>query len=352
MNAFTYLRAEDLRTALQEVAGNGHAKFIAGGTNLIDLMKENVERPSRLIDINRLALTRIQPNAGGGITIGALVTNTNLAYHEIIEQRYPLVSKAILSGASPQLRNMATTGGNLLQRTRCVYFYDTATPCNKREPGTGCAALHGINKNHAILGTSEHCIATHPSDMCVAFAALEAVVQVTGPNGDRAIPFADFHRLPEDSPHLDTNLRPDEIITSVDLPANGFAEHHSYLKIRERTSYAFALVSVAAALELDGDTIREARLTLGGVAHKPWRDPTAERLLQGQPATKENFRRAAEVLLHGARGFGQNDFKIELAKRAVVRALRQAAYQTDYHFFQTVQHGPTRANAADQGENA
>jgi xanthine dehydrogenase YagS FAD-binding subunit len=346
VNSFTYTRAGDVADAVREVAANGGTKFIAGGTNLIDLMKENVERPTRLVDINRLALRDVRPGPGGGLRIGALVTNTDVAYNPEVERRYPLLSKAILSGASPQLRNMATTGGNLLQRTRCPYFYDTATPCNKREPGTGCSAIAGFNKNLAILGTSEHCIATHPSDMCVALAALEAVVQVTGPGGDRAIPFAEFHRLPGDTPHLDTNLGADEIITAVDLPDKGFAEHHTYLKVRERTSYAFALVSVAAALAMDGETVKEARLGLGGVAHKPWRDRQAEALLHGQRATPDNFRRVAESLLRGAKGFGHNDFKIELVKRAIVRALTQAAFKTGFHFFQTVQHGPTRADGA------
>ena len=240
MNRFTYSRADDVAAAVREAASDGAAKFIAGGTNLLDLMKENVERPNRLIDINRLPLAEIRPGPDGGLRLGALVTNTDVAYHPEVERRYPLVSKAILSGASQQLRNMATTGGNLMQRTRCVYFYDTATPCNKREPGTGCSAITGLNKNHAILGTSEHCIATHPSDMCVALVALDAVVQVTGPGGDRAIPIADFHRLPGDTPQRDTNLAAGEIITAVDLPARGFPEHHTYLKVRERTSYASA----------------------------------------------------------------------------------------------------------------
>ena len=349
MNRFTYSRADDVAAAVREVASDGAAKFIAGGTNLLDLMKENVERPNRLIDINRLPLAEIRPGPDGGLRLGALVTNTDVAYHPEVERRYPLVSKAILSGASQQLRNMATTGGNLMQRTRCMYFYDTATPCNKREPGTGCSAITGLNKNHAILGTSEHCIATHPSDMCVALVALDAVVQVTGPGGDRAIPIADFHRLPGDTPQRDTNLAAGEIITAVDLPARGFPEHHTYLKVRERTSYAFALVSVAAALEMEGDTIREARLALGGVAHKPWRDRQAEALLHGQRATRDTFRQVAEALLRDARGFGHNDFKIELAKRAVVRALTQAAFHTDHHFFQLVQHGPTRSVAAERG---
>src|SRR5438067_3293965 len=228
MNAFSYTRAGDVATAVREAAADGAARFIAGGTNLIDLMKENVERPSRLIDINRLPLAEIQPGPDGGLRLGALVSNTDVAYNEQVERRYPLLSKAILAGASPQLRNMATVGGNLMQRTRCYYFYDTATPCNKREPGTGCPAINGFNRIHAILGTSEHCIAVHPSDMCVALAALEAVVRVTGPNGERAIPFAKFHRLPGDTPQLDTNLHAEEIITAVDLPAKGFAEHHAY----------------------------------------------------------------------------------------------------------------------------
>src|SRR5947209_19748345 len=291
---FQYAQPNDVADAVRQIAADPTAKFMAGGTNLIDLMKENVERPSRLIDISRLPLAKIRPTADGGVRLGALVTNTDVAYHPDVERRYPLLSKAILAGASPQLRNMATVGGNLMQRTRCYYFYDTATPCNKREPGTGCSAVHGFNRIHAILGTSEHCIAVHPSDMCVALAALEAVVRVTGPGGERAIPFAEFHRLPADTPHLDTNLADDEIITAVDLPAKGFPEHHAYLKIRERTSYAFALVSVAAALEMDGDAITEARLALGGVAHKPWRVRDAEALLTRQDATPDNFRRAAD----------------------------------------------------------
>jgi xanthine dehydrogenase YagS FAD-binding subunit len=325
MNSFAYTRAGDVATAISEMAKDGAAKFIAGGTNLLDLMKENVERPSRLIDITRLPLNRIEAMQNGGLRIGALVTNTDVAYHEQVETRYPLLSKAILAGASPQLRNMATMGGNLMQRTRCYYFYDTATPCNKREPGTGCAAIDGFNRIHAILGTSKHCIAIHPSDMCVALAALEAVVRVTGKEGDRAIPFADFHRLPGDTPQMDTNLGADEMITAVDLPAIGFAAHHTYLKVRDRASYAFALVSVAAALDMDGDSIKEARLALGGVAHKPWRDTEAEAMLIGQRATTENFQTVADSIVREAKGFAHNSFKIELAKRAVVRALRQAS---------------------------
>ncbi len=325
MNSFTYIRVDNIAAAVREAGADGSAKFIAGGTNLLDLMKENVERPLRLIDITRLPLAEIQPGADGGLRLGALVSNTDVAYHPQVERRYPLLSKAILAGASPQLRNMATVGGNLMQRTRCYYFYDTATPCNKRDPGKGCAALHGFNRIHAILGASEHCIATHPSDMCVALAALEASVRVTGPRGDRVIPFDEFHRLPGGTPHIDTNLRPGEMITAVDLPARGFAGYYAYLKIRDRRSYAFALVSVAAGLEMDGHTIKEARLALGGVAHKPLRNHQAEELLSGQPATPESFGRAAEALLRDAKGSGGNNFKIELAKRAIVRALSQAA---------------------------
>ena len=325
MNPFAYTRANDVASAIREKAADGAAKFIAGGTNLIDLMKENVERPSRLIDITHAPLKQICATEDGGLRVGALATNMDVAYNKEVEQRYPLLAKAILAGASPQLRNMATVGGNLMQRTRCCYFYDTATPCNKREPETGCSAIAGFNRAHAILGTSGHCIATHPSDMCVALAALEAVVHVTGPGGERTIPFAEFHRLPGDTPHIDTNLRVDEIITSVDLPAKGFSQHYSYLKVRDRASYAFSLVSVAAALDMDGEKITEARIALGGVAHKPWRHERAETLLLGKQATTDNFQRVADALLHGAKGFGHNDFKIELAKRALVRALSQAA---------------------------
>jgi xanthine dehydrogenase YagS FAD-binding subunit len=326
MNRFTYTRAEDVAGALREIAAVSGARFIAGGTNLIDLMKKNVERPTRLIDISRLRLGEIRPGEAGGLRLGALATNTDVAYNEEVGRRYPLLSKAILAGASAQLRNMATVGGNLLQRTRCCYFYDTATPCNKREPGAGCSAIAGFNRAHAILGTSGRCIASHPSDMCVALAALEAVVRVTGAGGERVIPFSGFHRLPGDTPQTDSNLRADEIITAVDLPVGGFAEHHAYLKVRDRASYAFAIVSVAAALEMEGKIILEARLALGGVAHKPWREEETEKLLNGKSAGPENFRRAAEAMLRNAKGFGSNDFKIELARRVIVRALHQAAF--------------------------
>src|SRR5262249_21955102 len=318
----------DVADAVRLIAADPEARFIAGGTNLLDLIKENVARPSRLIDITHLPLHEVEEAKDAGLRIGALVPNSDLAWHPEIESRYPLLASAILAGASAQLRNMASTGGNLLQRTRCVYFYDTTTPCNKREPGSGCAAIHGVNRMHAILGTSEHCIATHPSDMCIALAALDARVQVAGGPGERTIPFEHFHRLPGDTPDLDANLRADEIVTTVELPKKGFAQHYTYLKIRDRLSYAFALVSVAAALEFEDGNIAEARLALGGVAHKPWRDREAEASLQGKRPTAKNFARAAEAALHGARGFDHNDFKIELARRAIVRALGQAARGT------------------------
>ena len=328
MNSFEYTRPVDVVDAVRQIAADPAAKFIAGGTNLIDLMKENVARPSRLIDITRLPLGKIEETTDGGLRIGALVANSDLAYDPRIEARYPLLGSAILAGASQQLRNMASTGGNLLQRTRCLYFYDTSTPCNKREPGSGCSAIGGINRMHAILGTSEHCIATHPSDMCVALAALDARVLATGTGGQRSIAFGDFHRLPGNTPQTDTNLRVDEIITAIELPPKGFAKNYSYLKIRDRLSYAFALVSVAVGLEIEGDSINDARLALGGVAHKPWRDREVEAQLCGASPTRESFARAAETLLRGARGFGHNDFKIELARRAIVRTLGQAARGT------------------------
>jgi xanthine dehydrogenase YagS FAD-binding subunit len=325
---FQYARAGDVADAVRLISADPSAKFIAGGTNLIDLMKEDVERPSRLIDISRLPLTSVERTASGGLRIGALVPNSDLAYHPLVEQHYPLLASAILAGASPQLRNMASTGGNLLQRTRCYYFYDTATPCNKRDPGSGCSAINGLNRMHAILGTSEACIATHPSDMCVALAALEARIHVAGPSGERTLAISDFHRLPEDTPHVDTNLHSNEIVTAVELPPQGFNVHYTYLKIRDRLSYAFALVSIAAALELDGTTIKEARLALGGVAHKPWRNPAAESALRGQAANRATFSDAADIMLHDAKGYAHNAFKIDLAHRGIVRALTQAAQGT------------------------
>ena len=328
MTPFHYARATDVADAIRQIAADPSAKFIAGGTNLIDLIKYDVEGPARLIDISQLPLKSVEETANGSLLIGALVPNSDLAYHPLIEQRYPLLASAILSGASQQLRNMASTGGNLLQRTRCLYFYDTATPCNKRQPGSGCSAIDGVNRINAVLGTSEACIATHPSDMCVALAALEATVHVVGPAGARTIAFSDFHRLPDNIPQRDTNLEPDEIVTAIELPPKGFSANYSYLKIRDRLSYAFALVSVAAALELDGDTIKEARLALGGVAHKPWRVSTAEIVLRGQRADASAFAQAADIMLRGAKGYGHNAFKIGLARRAIVRTLSQAAQGT------------------------
>ena len=325
---FEYARASDVADAVRQIAADPEAKFIAGGTNLIDLMKYDVARPMRLIDITHLPLKTVEETASGGLRIGALVPNSDLAYHPVVEKRYPLVSSALLAGASQQLRNMASTGGNLMQRTRCFYFYDVATPCNKREPGSGCSAINGINRINAILGTSEACIATHPSDLCVALAALEAKVHVAGPAGERTVAFSDFHRLPGDTPEIDTNLKANEIITAVELPAQGFVKNYSYLKIRDRLSYAFALVSVAAALELEGGQIKEARLALGGVAHKPWRNPEAEAALRGRPAKSDAFAQAAEILLRGAKGFSHNAFKIDLARRAIIRTLTQAANGT------------------------
>jgi len=325
---FQYARAHDVADAVRLMAADPAAKFIAGGTNLIDLMKEDVERPSRLIDISRLPLKTVEQTPGGGVRIGAVVPNSDLAYHPLIAQRYPMPAAAIIAGASAQLRNMASTGGNLIQRTRCYYFCDIATPCNKRAPGSGCSAIKGMNRTHAILGASEACIATHPSDMCVALAALDAKVHVTGPSGERTIAFADFHRLPEDTPQRDTNLQPNEIVTAVELPPQGFAANYTYLKLRDRLSYAFALVSIAAALELDGRTIKEARLALGGVAHKPWRNTAAEATLRGQTADPAAFIHAADVLLRDAKGYEHNSFKIELARRGIVRALTQAAQGT------------------------
>ncbi|MGE7417318.1 FAD binding domain-containing protein [Methylobacterium tarhaniae] len=327
MNRFEYTRAGTVQEAVQVLAADPAARFIAGGTNLVDLMKYNVERPGRLVDITRLPLDEIVQHEGG-LRLGALVPNATVAYDPLVNERYPLLASALLAGASPQLRNAATTGGNLLQRTRCYYFYDEGTPCNKREPGSGCPAMTGVNRIHAILGASETCIATHPSDMCVALAALNATVQVEGPNGRRGIPFGEFHRLPGDAPQTDTTLRHGEIVLSVDLPDEDFSRHYTYLKLRDRLSYAFALVSVAAALEMDGDTIRTARLALGGVAHKPWRNAEAEARLQGRPATPETFREAADVILAEARPYSHNAFKVELARRAIVRGLRQAAAGT------------------------
>ena len=297
---------------MSAIAAKPHAKFLGGGTNLIDLMKMGVETPAQLIDINRLPLAQVEELPDGkGVRIGALARNSDVAEHPLIQQRYPVLSQAFLAGASPQLRNMATVGGNLLQRTRCYYFYDPAFPqCNKRNPGSGCGAIKGFNRIHAILGQSEQCIATHPSDMNVALAALEAVVRVQGPKGEREIPFADFHRLPGSTPNVETNLQPDELITAVDLPALPFATRSHYLKMRDRASYAFALVSVAAALELDaGRKIKEARIALGGVAHKPWRAQKPSSSSSDKDGGRKNFRAAAEAALAAAKGYEHNDSK-------------------------------------------
>ena len=326
MNRFSYSRAADVAEAVR--SGGADARFLAGGTNLVDLMKENVEQPARLVDVNRLPLNRIEELPDGGLRLGALATNADTAYDDRVATRYPLLASAILAGASPQLRNAATNGGNLNQRTRCYYFYDTATPCNKRMPGSGCSAIGGLNRIHAILGASDACIATHPSDMCVALAALDASVRVSGPAGDRTIRIADYHRLPGDEPQRDNTLDPGELVTAIDLPAQDFSANYTYLKLRDRLSYAFALVSVAVALKMDGGTIGEARIALGGVAHKPWRAHSAEGLLNGNPPSPANFGAAADALLQGAVGQGKNDFKIPLARKAIVRALQQAAAGT------------------------
>jgi xanthine dehydrogenase YagS FAD-binding subunit len=323
MRPFQYVRATDEHAAVQ-AASRSQAKYLAGGTNLIDLMKEDVERPSTLVDITRLTLNNIQATATG-VSIGALAHNTETANHAIVRQHYPLLTQAILAGATAQLRNMATNGGNLNQRTRCQYFYEVGMPCNKREPGSGCGAIGGINRMHAIFGASEKCIAVHPSDMSVALAALDAVVHVTGPSGERTIPFADYHRLPGDTPEKDNNLAPGELVTSIEIPKNGFATNSYYLKVRDRSSYAFALVSVAAALDLRGKRIQTARIAMGGVAHKPWRALAAEKMLTGKDATEANFRAAAEAEMANAKPQEYNKFKVELGRRAIIRALTRAA---------------------------
>ena len=328
MNRFEYVRANSVSDAIKALAGAPDSQVLAGGTNLVDLMKYEVAKPSRIVDINRLPLRTIEETEAGGLKIGALVSNSDLAWDPRVVKRYPLLGSAILAGASPQLRNAATTGGNLLQRTRCFYFYDPSTRCNKRAPGTGCAAITGINRNHAILGASENCIAVHPSDMCVALAALDAIVHLEGPAGRRSIAFDAFHRLPADEPQHDNTMQPGELITAVELPASNFGKNYTYLKVRDRLSYAFALVSVAAALKLEGGAIIEARLALGGVAHKPWRDRGVEEWMRGKQPNEATFAHCARDVLREARGAGQNDFKVELARRAIVRALRQAAAGT------------------------
>jgi xanthine dehydrogenase YagS FAD-binding subunit len=330
MRPFRYVRASDPNAAAAAgaVAANPQAKFLAGGTNILDLMKEDVERPNELVDLTRLNLSEIKPIRGdrGGISIGALATNTDTANHPLIRNNYPLLTQAIVAGASAQLRNMATNGGNLLQRTRCQYFYDTAMPCNKREPGTGCGAREGLNRIHAIFGWSEKCVATYPGDMANALYALDAVVRVRDAGGrERTIPVNDFHRLPGDTPEKDNNLQHGELIVAIELPKSNFAKNSYYLKVRDRASYAFALVAVAAALDLDGGTIRQARVVLGSVAHKPWRSREAEAALSGNPASVESFQRAAEAALRDAKPLAHNAYKVELGKRAIVRALMRAS---------------------------
>jgi xanthine dehydrogenase YagS FAD-binding subunit len=326
MRAFDYQAVAAQEAAL--AALEPEAKLIAGGTNLLDLMKGNVMQPARLVDINALPLASIEEMPGGGLRLGAMARNADTAHHPLVRSRYPLVSAAILAGASPQVRNMASNGGNLMQRTRCLYFYDAGVPCNKREPGSGCPAIHGLARQHAILGASEHCIATHPSDLCVALAALDATVLARSTRGERTIPMANFHRLPGDRPEQDTTLAPDELITHIALPPTRFDKHATYLKLRDRASFAFALVSVAAALDIGPDgRIREARLALGGVAAKPWRDREAEAMLSGREPVAASFAPVADHLLRDARSYGAgegNAFKIPLAKRAVVRALEMA----------------------------
>jgi len=327
MIRFDYARPGDVAEAVRGGAGD-HVAYLAGGTNLIDLMKENVARPLEVVDINRLPLAQITDREDGGLRLGALATNADTAYDERVQARYPLLASAILAGASPQLRNAATNGGNLNQRTRCYYFYDVDTPCNKRVPGQGCGAIVGVNRIHAILGASDQCIATHPSDMCVALAALDAQVQVTGPDGGRTIAFADYHRLPGDEPWRDNTLKQGELVTAIDLPAEDFSTNYTYLKLRDRLSYAFALVSVAVAMRLEGDRIADVRIALGGVAHKPWRRIEAEEAIKNERPSDTVFDTAARALLAGAVGQGDNSFKIGLAHKAIVRALAQAAAGT------------------------
>lgn len=328
MRPFKYTKVVDVANATKKIAANANAKFLAGGTNLIDLMKEDVEQPDELIDISNLKLAAIKrimigPNRNG-ISLGSLGKNSEAANHTFIKQNYPLLTQAILAGASAQIRNMATNGGNLNQRTRCPYFYEAAMPCNKREPGTGCSALQGVNKLHAIFGWSDKCVAVHPSDMCVALAALDAVVKVQGATGERSIAFTDYHRLPGDTPERDNNLNPDDLIIAIEIPANNFASKSYYLKVRDRSSYAFALVSVAAALETTGTEIRQARIALGSVAHKPWRAVTAEKFLAGKNATETTFKEAAAIAMKDAKPLEHNLYKVELTSKAIVRALLQA----------------------------
>jgi xanthine dehydrogenase YagS FAD-binding subunit len=321
MHPFSFTTAESATAALRLAADDPGARYLAGGTTLVDLMKLEVERPTQLIDITGLPLTEVTTLHNGALRVGAMVRNSDLAHNEDVRRRYPMLSQALLAGASGQLRNMATTGGNLLQRTRCPYFRDTAMPCHKREPGTGCSALHGENRGHAVLGTSEACIATHPSDMAVAFVALDAAVRTTGAQGERVIPIAELHRLPGDHPEIETTLAPGELITAVDIPALPFAARSLYVKVRDRASYAFALASAAVAIDLDNGVVRDARVALGGVGTVPWRSRAAEDALRGKPAGVATYRAAAEAALAGAVPREHNAFKIELARRTLIRAL-------------------------------
>jgi xanthine dehydrogenase YagS FAD-binding subunit len=322
MRSFKFTQAGSATAAINLLTSNEKAKFLAGGTNLLDLMKEDVERPDELVDLGRLNLTEIKQSINGSISLGGLGKNTNAANHPLVRKNFPLLTKAILAGASAQIRNMATNGGNLLQRTRCSYFYDVAMPCNKREPGTGCAAMQGINRMHAIFGWSDACIAVYPSDMAVALTVLNANIKVLQPNGtERLISINDFHRLPGNQPEKDNILNHDELITAIELPANTFAEHSAYVKVRDRNSYAFALVSVAAGLVLQGNRIVSAHLAMGGVAHKSWPLMEAEQFLKGKAATKTNFSLAAEAAMRSAKPLAYNKFKVELGKRTIISAL-------------------------------
>jgi xanthine dehydrogenase YagS FAD-binding subunit len=323
MNPFQYERASDVSAALTARARAG-AQYLGGGTNLVDLMRETIEHPDVLVDVTGLSRD-IEETKGGGLKIGAGVKNTAVADDRGVRERFPLLAQAILAGASAQIRNMATVGGNLMQRTRCIYFYDDAARCNKHTPGEGCDAREGFNRNHAVLGTSESCVATHPSDMCVALAALGAVVTVRGKNGSRDIPLIAFHRLPGDTPQVETVLEPGELIIAVTVPPNGIAARSHYRKVRDRASYAFALVSVAVGLEMEGGMIRDVRIALGGVAHKPWRAERAEAALRGSPATEAAFRQAAEAELAAAQPLRDNAFKIELATRVIADTLGKLA---------------------------
>lgn len=321
---FEYSRVTSVKAAIDTMAKNPNSGFIAGGTNLVDLMKKGVTTPARLIDINQIPLKQIE-ETGKGLYIGALAINSEVAENKIVQEKYPLLAMALKAGASAQLRNMATVGGNMMQRTRCGYFYDTAMPCNKRQPGSGCGAIGGFNRMHAIFGTSPQCIAVHPSDMCVALAALDATVHIAGPKAERSIRFTDFHRLPGTTPQLDNNLQKGELITGITVPSSPLYKKAHYLKIRDRASYAFALVSVAVALEIDNnDNIISARLAMGGVAHKPWRLTETERYLKGKKATDDEIKKAAALAMQGAKGYGGNNFKLKMAPAAIIEACSQA----------------------------